>query len=167
MNNTQKRNPIVRFIEILEDSLVVLLFAAIASISLLQIILRNFFDSGISWATPMLGVLLLWLTLSGAVVAVRKDRHISINILARNFSPPIMCLTYAMTKLFTTIVCAVVAYYGALFVQLDYEQGSTLFADLPAWACELIIPISFSLLSIRYFISAVEEIQQHKQMKSS
>jgi len=167
MNNTQKRNPIVRFIEILEDSLVVLLFAATASISLLQIILRNFFDSGISWATPMLGVLLLWLTLSGAVVAVRKDRHISINILAQNFSPPIMCLTYAITKLFTTIVCAAVAYYGALFVHMDYEQGGTLFADLPAWACELIIPVSFALLSIRYLISAIEEIQQLKQMKTS
>jgi len=167
MNNTHKRNKIVRLIEILEDSLVVLLFAAIASISLLQIILRNFFDTGLSWATPMLGVLLLWLTLSGAVVAVRKDRHISINILARKFSPPAMCLTYAITKLFTTIVCAIVAYYGAHFVRMDYELGTTLFADLPAWACELIIPISFSLLSIRYFISAVEETQQHKQMKTS
>ena len=167
MSKTQAINPIVRFIEALEDGLVVVLFAAIASISLLQIILRNFFDTGLSWATPMLGILLLWLTLSGAVVAVRKDRHISINILARNFSPPVMCQTYAFTKLFTAIVCAIVAYYGVLFVQMDLELGSTLFADVPAWACELIIPISFSLLSIRYFISATDEMRTHKQMKKS
>ncbi|MCK4586296.1 MAG: TRAP transporter small permease subunit, partial [Gammaproteobacteria bacterium] len=92
MSKTQTCNPIVRLIEILEDSIVVLLFAAIASISFLQIILRNFFDTGFSWATPMLGILLLWLTLSGAIVAVRKDRHISINILARQLAPLTGCM---------------------------------------------------------------------------
>ena len=92
MNNTHYRQQIVRFIEGLEDSIVVLLFAAIAVIALLQIVLRNLFDTGLTWATPMLGILLLWLTLSGAVVAVRKDRHIAINILARNLTPLRHCM---------------------------------------------------------------------------
>lgn len=167
MKTIQSQNRILRLIEHLEDGIVVLLFAAISVISLLQIILRNFFDTGLSWATPMLGILLLWLTLSGAVVAVRKDRHISINILARNLATHTGCLIYALTKIFTAVVCAVVAYYGVLFVKLDLEMETTLFSDVPAWICELIIPISFSLLAVRFSISALDELQQFKQQKIS
>jgi TRAP-type C4-dicarboxylate transport system permease small subunit len=167
MSNTPSHNPIVRFIEIFEDSIVVLLFAAISSISLLQIILRNLFDTGFSWATPMLGVLLLWLTLSGAVVAVRKDRHISINILACHLAPLTGCIVFAVTKIFTALVCAVIAYYGVRLVQLDLEMESILFANVPAWACELIIPISFSLLCVRFILTATEEIRQFKRLQTS
>jgi TRAP-type C4-dicarboxylate transport system permease small subunit len=167
MIKTLHRNSILRFIEILEDGFVVFLFAAIASISLLQIILRNFFDTGFSWATPMLGILLLWLTLSGAVVAVRKDRHISINILACHLAPLTGCMVFAITKIFTALVCALVAFYGVRLVQLDLEQGSILFSNVPAWACELIIPISFSLLSVRFFIAVIEEIHQFKKLQAS
>lgn len=167
MNNTQTRNQIVRFIENLEDGIVVLLFAAIASISLLQIILRNFFDTGLVWATPMLGVLLLWLTLSGAVVAVRKDRHISINILAAHLPPHTSCMVFAGTKIFTAFVCAVIAYYGARLVQMDFEMESVLFSNVPAWVCELIIPISFSLLSVRFFIAVMVEVHQFRKQPAS
>ena len=167
MSKTQPYHPIVRLIEILEDGIVVLLFAAIASISFLQIILRNFFDTGFSWATPMLGILLLWLTLSGAVVAVRKDRHISINILAYRLTPLTGCMVFAVTKIFTAFICAIIAYYGALLVQMDYESDSILFSDVPAWACELIIPISFSLLSVRFFIGVVVEVRQFKRHQAS
>ncbi len=167
MSKTHKRNPVAPFIEKLEDGIVVLLFAAIASISLLQIILRNFFDTGLSWATPMLGILLLWLTLSGAVVAVRKDRHISINILTNYLTPHFKCLAFAGTKIFTAFVCAVITFYGARLVQMDFEMETTLFSDMPAWACELIIPISFSLLSVRFFIAAIGEIHDFKQQQTS
>ncbi len=167
MSKTQFQNPVVRFIEILEDSIVVLLFAAISSISFLQIILRNFFDTGFSWATPMLGILLLWLTLSGAVVAVRKDRHISINILANHLTPITGCMVFAATKIFTALVCAVIAYYGVRLVQVDLEMESILFADVPAWVCELIIPISFSLLSVRFFVAVIGEIRQLKRLQTS
>lgn len=160
-------NSIARFVEKLEDGIVVLLFAAIAFISLLQIILRNFFDTGLSWATPMLGILLLWLTLSGAVVAVRKDRHISINILTNYLTPHFKCLAFAGTKIFTALVCTVITFYGSRLVQMDFEMKTILFSDVPAWACELIIPISFSLLSVRFFIAAVSEIHDFKQQPTT
>lgn len=115
----------------------------------------------------MLGILLLWLTLSGAVVAVRKDRHISINILACHLTPRTGCMAFAATKTFTAFLCAIVAYYGALLVQIDFEEKSILFANVPAWACELIIPISFTLLSVRFFIAVIEEIRQFKQLQAS
>lgn len=167
MKKTRIRKKLLRFIEFLEDSIVVLLFAAISSISLLQIILRNFFDTGLSWATPITGILLLWLTLSAAVVAVRKDRHISINILAQNLAPLTECLRYTTTKLFAALVCATIAYYGGLFVQMDFKLGNTLYAEIPRWACEIIIPISFSMLSVRFFIAAIEEIHQFRRHQDS
>jgi len=163
MSNPQPQNRLLCGVELVEDSIVVLLFAAIVVIALLQIILRNLFDGGFSWATPALGILLLWLTLSGAVVAARKGNHIAINVLSHNLSPYQECLVRTVTNVFTAFICAVIAYYSVLFVQMDYEMESTLFADVPAWVGELILPISFSLLAVRYGIAAVDQAHKLKR----
>lgn len=163
MRKPTSQHPLLRFIDNAEDAIVVTLFAAIVLIALSQIVLRNFFHTGFSWATPMLGVLLLWLTLSGAVVAARRNQHIAINILSRRLSPFTERIVHTVAKIFTASVCAVIAYYGAQLVQMDLESATMLFAEVPAWASELIIPISFSLLAVRYFIAAIEEVATLKR----
>jgi len=164
MASPRPRNRLLRAIEYVEDGIVVLLFAAIVVIALAQIVLRNLFDAGFSWATPALGILLLWLTMSGAVVAARNSNHIAINVLSRNLSPYRECQIHALTNLFTAIVCGVIAYYSLLFVQMDRELETMLFADVPAWIGELILPVSFSLLVVRYCISAVDQLRRLKRL---
>ena len=48
-----------------------------------QILLRNFFDSGIDWADPLLRLLVLWVGMQGAMLATHYDKHIRIDLVSR------------------------------------------------------------------------------------
>ena len=56
-----------------EDALLVILLTAMIVLACTQILLRNFFDSGIVWIDPLLRVMVLWLGLVGATVATRHN----------------------------------------------------------------------------------------------
>ncbi len=60
--------------------------------------------------------------------------------------------------LFTSAVCGLLAYHGARMVRMDYEAGLTAFAAVPAWACELIIPIGFGVSAVRFLLSSLDHL---------
>ncbi|TNF86538.1 MAG: TRAP transporter small permease subunit, partial [Gammaproteobacteria bacterium] len=68
-----------------EDALLVILLTAMIVLACTQILLRNFFDSGIVWIDPLLRVMVLWIGLVGATVATRHNKHIRIDLLSRYF----------------------------------------------------------------------------------
>jgi len=142
----------------LEDGLLVLLLALMILIAGGQIVLRNFFDSGLVWADPLLRILVLWLALLGAIVASRSDNHISIDMLSRYLGPLLQALSRLITGFFTALVCGLVSYYGVSFVHMDFEAGTRAFAQVPAWLLELIIPLGFALIALRYLLTSLHNL---------
>lgn len=119
-----------------------------------QILLRNFFDSGIFWADSALRVLVLWIGMIGAMFASRNNKHIRIDILSHYLPHNIRSNLWRITEMLTAIVCGIVAYYSIEFIKLEYEDGIIAFANVPVWLCEIIIPIAFIIMSLRYFVYA-------------
>lgn len=66
-----------------ENGLLVLLLAATIVLAAVQIVRRNVFEAGLVWGEPLVRLIVLWVGLTGAVVASRIDRHIHVNVLAR------------------------------------------------------------------------------------
>ena len=64
-----------------------------------------------------------------------------------------------VTSLFTALVCAVVAVHSARFVASEMEYQTIAFAGVPAWACEIVIPIVFGLIALRYALYAVGDLR--------
>ena len=58
-----------------------MLFTAILGLSTTQIVLRNFFASGLFWADELVRLLVLWLAVAGALAATRDRRHIAIELI--------------------------------------------------------------------------------------
>ncbi|WP_457552028.1 TRAP transporter small permease [Desulfobacula sp.] len=143
---------IVRILQKLEDGILIGLLLLMIFIAVLQIFLRNLFNSGILWGDPLVRVLVLWIGLIGAMVASRNDHHISIDVLSRYLPDQIKKLSHLMISLFTTMVCAVMAYYSIVFVIMEKDAGLIAFATIPTWVCESIIPVSFAIISFRYLI---------------
>ena len=135
-----------------EDSLLVLLLTAMILLASTQILLRNFFDSGFVWIDPLLRVLVLWLGLVGATVATRKNKHIRIDLLSGLFERNTHRLIQSIVGQVSAWTCAVVAWYGFGWIRLDYADGVTGVGGVPAWMLEVIIPLSFALIGLRYFI---------------
>jgi len=119
-----------------------------------QILLRNFFDSGIVWIDPLLRVLVLWLGLLGATVATRNNKHISIDLLSRFLKRDIYCLVQSVVAQVSAWTCLVIAWYGLNWIRIDYEDGTASFVGIPAWMLEVVIPAAFALIGLRYLLKS-------------
>ena len=117
-----------------------------------QIVMRNLFDSGFVWIDPILRVLVLWLGLLGAMVATRHDKHISIDLLTRYLEGKWQYLLQAAVEQVSAWTCLVIAAYGFNWVRLDFVDGLVAFSGIPAWALEVIIPVSFAVIGLRYLL---------------
>jgi C4-dicarboxylate transporter DctQ subunit len=143
---------LIRIINRFEDGLLVLMLATMVLLAVAQIVWRNFFGAGISWADPFLRTLVLWVALSGAVIASRTDNHIRIDFFTRYIPKAHCAALQRLVFLFSAGICALIAWHGARFVSSEYDYGTIAFAGIPAWVTELIIPIGFFLMAFRYVL---------------
>jgi TRAP-type C4-dicarboxylate transport system permease small subunit len=141
---------LLRRVHWLEDGILAAMLLAMILLAVAQILLRNFFDTGIIWGDPLLRVMVIWVALAGAMVAGRSNAHIAIDILSPWVSFQVLRLFRALSNLFTTVVCSIMVYYSVGFILLELEDGSVAFAGIPTWVFELIIPIAFIVLTLRF-----------------
>ncbi|MDG2333012.1 MAG: TRAP transporter small permease [Myxococcota bacterium] len=150
---------ILRVLYRLEDVFLALLLGAMVVLAPLQIFLRNFFDAGIVWIDPLLRVLVLWVGLMGAVAASRSDRHIRIDAASKLLSPRAAAVLGILTGSFTAAVAGIVSWNSGRFVADEREFGSTAFSDIPAWMFEIVIPVAFGLIALRYGLRALGQVK--------
>ncbi len=150
--------PLPRWLHRLEDGLLILALLAMIGMAVLQILLRTLFHTGVVWGDELVRVLVLWLGLLGAVSASRSDRHIRIDLASRYLPDRLKPWTDALMQLATALVCGLAAWYALRFVQIEFEFQDRAFAAVPAWVCELIIPLGFTAISLRYGILSVKQL---------
>ena len=158
---------LVRITHVLEDSFLVMLLGSMIFLAVTQIVLRNVFDSGLQWIDPLLRLLVLWVGMAGAMVATREDHHISIDVFTRTMSIRVQQTVRVFTDVFTCLVAAIIAYHAVRLVLMDREAESIAFASIPSWVCELILPLAFGVIALRYLIFAVTHARQLLTMKES
>jgi TRAP-type C4-dicarboxylate transport system permease small subunit len=131
----------------IESAFAIFGLALMLGLSLIEIVLRNFFHYSIPGADILIRHLVLWVSFLGAVMAVR-ERHIKVEIIAawmpeiwhRHLERPIF--------LFSAVVCAVIAWAA---VRFWYQE----WLHVPAgerWIAILgiVIPLSFFLLALHF-----------------
>ncbi|MFW5444417.1 MAG: TRAP transporter small permease [Methylococcaceae bacterium] len=138
-----------------ESAVLVILLLSMMVLAVVQIIMRNFFSSGILWADSFVRITVLWLALIGAMVASRSGKHIVIDVLFNTLNENKQKLVKRITDIFTATVCFIVMYYSYEFVKVEYEDGGLAFGMVPNWVCESIIPFAFLIIGLRYFFSAL------------
>ncbi len=146
---------LLRWLRLVEDSILVSLLLAMILMAVAQIGLRNFAGGGFSWADPFLRVVVLWTALLGAMVASRDDSHISIDIIARLLKPRAKILLNRISRLATSGIAFAMAWFSGRFVLDEYEFGLTAFANVPAWVAELVMPVAFVVIGTRYLLLAL------------
>ncbi len=137
-----------RIISSISKAIVILALFAMIALSFTQIILRNFFDSGISWADVTVRHLVLWVGFFGAVIATVSGRHITLDIFSRVIPEGAKRYISAIVGLGSSVVCAVLAYASFKFVESERLMGSELFAGVPAWLAQAVIPVCFVLIAV-------------------
>jgi tripartite ATP-independent transporter DctM subunit len=96
----------------LEKLLLSLLLSSMVLLATTQILLRNGFSSGISWADPALRLSVLWIAMLGAMAASREGHHIHIDVLSRYLPDRAKGISKFITDSFSALICAVLAWHA-------------------------------------------------------
>jgi TRAP-type C4-dicarboxylate transport system permease small subunit len=149
-----------------EDSILVGLLLLMITLAVLQIFLRNLFETGIVWSDVLVRILVLWVGLVGAMVASRQGNHINIDILDRFLPERAKVVVSFVVEVFTAFICTIVAYYSLQFVQMEFADGGMAFAKVPVWLCEAIIPFAFGVIAIRYVLLSIINLKKIVKFRS-
>ena len=142
----------------LENGIILLTLGSMVILSFLQVLMRNFFNSGFLWGDILLRHLVLWVGFAGASLATRQEKHINIDLLTRvvaaKYLPPVKMLV----DLFAIVVCIVLARASYVFLSFEKEAGTIIFADVPAWYLQIILPLGFLLIAFRFLLRMMDRV---------
>lgn len=127
-----------------EKWLVVMLYSALILLISFNILSRNLFNYFFQQALEMLPVLVLWLALIGSSLAIKKQRHIKIELLLRFCSQRIRFWVNLATCLFGMAVM------GILFwVSIDFTKNEIDIFGPWGWVA-LAFPLFFLISFFRF-----------------
>lgn len=127
-------------------------------VAFLQVVLRNFFSTGLSWGDGLTRALVLWAGLVGASLAVKEGRYINVDAFSRLLKPKAKRIARLVIYFFAMVVCFCLGMAGVSFEQMEYAAGSSYSIGVQSWVIELIIPVTFFFLCLRFLIKALSII---------
>lgn len=144
----------------LENGALVLALAVMIGLAFTQIVLRNVAGTGLYWADGVLRYLVLWIGLLGAMIATRERNHISVDIVGYVLPARSRAMVRILTDGFSFLVCAVLSVSSIVFILNERIDQLKAFARIPAWIAELILPVSFLVMSLRFLAFVIQDVRR-------
>lgn len=160
---TQGIRRVLRYVNLMEDGLLIGLLALMIVLAAAQIVMRNVLGTGVAGSDQLLRLLVLWVGLLGAIAASRDDKQIKFDVFSRHLPTALRLAVRCIVDLFTAAVSATVAWQAGRFVHSEYVAGSMAFVSVPAWLAESILPLAFGLITLRYLRFFASHLNQFVQ----
>lgn len=143
-------------IDRIEQILLVLLLSFMILIAFFQIVLRNLFSTGLAWGDPLVRNLVLWVGFIGAAIATREGKHINIDVIFR--WRPSLAKTFieGITHLVAFLICGFLTFATLKFIKNEIQMGSMAFLRIPSWIPEIILPMTFGLMTFRFGLRSLK-----------
>jgi TRAP-type C4-dicarboxylate transport system permease small subunit len=139
-------------IEVVERGVIVLLFSALVLLISFNIFSRNLLHVSYQSLLELSPALVLWLALIGSTLAMKKERHIKLEILLRFCPASIRRAARVATSLFGLGVMGVLSFSSLEFVTNEIS----LFGG--AGYVAVIFPVFFILVSFRYGVRLITHL---------
>jgi len=141
-----------------EQVLLAIFLSLMILVAFCQIVLRNLFTTGLPWGDTLVRYLVLWVGFIGAALAAREGKHIRIDV-ALQWLPGVGSdLFQFITNLFSAGVCGVLTVAAYRFIQNEAMMGETSALGCPVWLLQVIIPITFALMTLRFGFKSFREL---------
>lgn len=152
-----------------EGWLIVIFLGLMVTLTFLQVILRalythaqlqwaNAFLGQVDWAEPSARLLVLWITLLGASLLTRDNRHIKIDLMSSLLPPKWLPYRQLLLYIVCVLICAIMLKASIDYVRTEIAFGGEMFLKIPTWAAQLILPAGFLLILYRFFLRGMEEV---------
>lgn len=132
-----------------EDSAIVILVLVMIMLSGSSLVLRNMGFSGLTWAETAIRISVLWLAIFGALRASREQSHIAIDLITHYTPKKAQQFIHFIVSICGAIICGIATWHSFVFVQSEQVDGMLAFLNVPAWACEAIIPFGLAVITLR------------------
>jgi len=139
----------------IEGALLIFLLLVMLFMAFGQVVLRNFFSGGIVWGDILLRHLVLWIGFLGAALATSGERHLNIDILTRYLPGRLKGAVAALSNVFAAVICFLLFRASLTFIEFEISNNSTVFAEVPSWYAQIIIPAGFGLLAFHFIVRAI------------
>lgn len=141
----------MRWLEHLEEGLIIVLMAAMTCITFMQVVARYIFNYSFVWALEVVGVMFAWLIFAGMSYGVRVGAHIGVDALVKAMPPAAARVMALMAAVLCIAYAVIVTVGGYQYVHKMYDVG-ILMQDVPIqqWIPRLILPLGFALLALRF-----------------
>jgi TRAP-type C4-dicarboxylate transport system permease small subunit len=147
-------------LEKLEGILLTLILILMIGLAFAQVVLRNFFNTGIEWGDAFVRHLVLWVGFIGASVATKEGGHLAMDLVHRFLPQKLRKPTAMFVDAASAFVCALLALASYKFYLTEKEAGTMLMPHVPnSWAV-VIIPIGFYLMALRFAVKIPMDIRQ-------
>ncbi|WP_245835177.1 TRAP transporter small permease [Thalassospira mesophila] len=137
----------------IEEAIAALAMGLICLISLANVVVRYLTDISFAFTEEFSVFLLVVMTLVGASIAFARNEHIRITFFLERFPRPVRLIVELLILAITTMLFAMIMYYGATFALDQYEYGEVSAGlGYPSWIYSVWLP----LLSLVILFRVVE-----------
>ena len=112
----------------------------------------NIMMGHVDWTEPLVRLLVLWITFLGASLLAGDKKHIRIDLMSNVLPNRWRPIREMILSIALVIITALMIHASVSCVKMEMAFGGAIFLNVPTWTGQLILPIGFSLLCIRYFI---------------
>jgi len=151
-----------------EDFLLDLFLGVMVLMVLMQILMRNLFQAGIPGGDDLIRHLVLWVAFFGAAIATRSDSHVRIDVLKQLVTGRAREYKDILINLFSSVICIILMIASFQFVYIEYQsQGYSQFLNLPVWTMEIVMPLGYLIIAIRFAHKSVSGVQNILREKTN
>ncbi|WP_366922305.1 TRAP transporter small permease [Metallumcola ferriviriculae] len=144
----------------IEEFLVAIALGVATAITFIETVLRYVFETSLGSSYEVTIYLLIFVGFIGASIGVRDKVHIGVDILVEKFPYGVQKVVSTTTLLISAFFCLIVAYLGVKQVGVIAAFGQvTPEMEIPLTIPISIIPIGFSLMTLRFLQEAVKVIK--------
>jgi tripartite ATP-independent transporter DctM subunit len=138
----------------IEDGLSSAALLTMAALPVLEMISRALFNTGIPGSFGYVQHLTLWVAFLGAMLASRGKQHIMLSAGLRALPPKIKAVTDGLVVMIAASVAAGLTWASLEYVRSEMEAPERIGGWLPVWAAELILPVAFAAMTLRFIEQA-------------
>ncbi|MDO8644185.1 MAG: TRAP transporter small permease [bacterium] len=147
-----------RVLLVSEKVLICLTLSLMLGISALQVVLRNLFNTGISWGDVFVRHMVLLLLFFGASLSTRNQRHIQMDVSSHLIPARLKPYLGLCLNAFCIFMNGVL-FQASLKFMLDERQAATLlFGQVPVWWFLLSMPVGFGMITLRFTMNWIDNI---------
>ncbi len=135
-----------RWLEKFEKTILVGLFLALIASMAINIIQRNVFGQSSQLTQEVMPLMVLWITMVGASLALRQGKHISMELFLRFMKPSMRKTLGRIAAVFGALIMAL-----GFYLSLDFMSGELKIFGTKGYL-SLIVPYFFAVAFIGYVI---------------